>query len=186
MKKAVAGIVLALSVLCLVPKAQAGFIYLGLQGGISKQKAGFSDIKFNSDTAFLYGIKAGVKFMMFAAELNYFQAAHNLNSNDISAPMWQGRKVDTSYLGANLRWIFPILVVQPYLTAGYGFYTADIHDIDKDQNGGFNVGAGVELMLGEKFSLSAEGKYHHVTLDITTESFKVGDFSLTGGFNIYF
>jgi len=186
MKKIAAGIVLALCVFSLVPEAQAGFIYFGLQGGLSMQKAKFSDITFNADTSFLYGIKAGVKIMMFAVELNYFQAAHNLDPNDISVPMWQDRKVDYSYLGANVRWIFPILVVQPYLTAGYGFYTADIHDIDKDRNGGFNVGAGVELMLGEKFSLSAEGKYHHVTLDITTESFKVGDFSLTGGFNIYF
>jgi opacity protein-like surface antigen len=186
MKKAVAGIVLALSVLCLVPKAQAGSIYLGLQGGFSMQKAKFSNMTFNTDTSFLYGAKAGMKFMMFAVELNYLQAAHNLDSTDISVPMWRDRKVDYSYLGANVRWIFPILVVQPYLTAGYGFYTADIHDIDKDQNGGFNVGAGVELMLGEKFSLSAEGRYHHVTLDITTESFKVGDFSLTGGINIYF
>lgn len=186
MKKAAAGIGLALCVLCLVPKAEAGLIYLGLQGGISKQKAGFSDIKFNTDTSFLYGAKAGVKFMMFAVELNYFQAAHNLDSTDISVPMWRDRKVDFSYLGVNLRWIFPILVVQPYLTAGYGYYAVDIRDIDKDHNGGFNLGAGVELMLGKKFSLSAEGKYHHVTLDIDAKSFKVGDFSLTGGFNIYF
>jgi len=186
MKKITTVIGLVLFVLCLVPKTQAGFIYLGLQGGLSMQKAKFSDITFNTDASFLYGAKAGVKFMMLAVELNYFQAAHNLDPKDISVPMWRDRKVDYSYLGANVRWIFPILVVQPYLTAGYGFYTADIHDIDKDQNGGFNIGAGVELMLGEKFSLSAEGKYHHVTLDITTESFKVGDFSLTGGFNIYF
>jgi opacity protein-like surface antigen len=186
MKKITTGLAMALLAFGLVPKAEAGLIYLGLQGGISRQKAGFSDIKFNTDTSFLYGAKAGVKFMMFAVELNYFQAAHNLDPKDISVPMWQDRKVDYSYLGVNLRWIFPILVVQPYLTAGYGYYAVDIHDIDKDHNGGFNLGAGVELMLGKKFSLSAEGKYHHVTLDIDAKSFKVGDFSLTGGINIYF
>lgn len=186
MKKITTGLAMALLAFGLVPKAEAGLIYLGLQGGISKQKASFSDIKFNTDTSFLYGAKAGVKFMMFAVELNYFQAAHNLDSNDISVSMWRDRKVDYSYLGANMRWIFPILVVQPYITAGYGFYAADIHDIDKDNNGGFNLGAGVELMLGKKFSLSAEGKYYHVTLDIDAKSFKVGDFSLTGGINIYF
>jgi len=186
MKKITTGLAMALLAFGLVPKAEAGLIYLGLQGGISRQKAGFSDIKFNTDTSFLYGAKAGVKFMMFAVELNYFQAAHNLDSTDISVPMWRDRKVDYSYLGVNLRWIFPILVVQPYLTAGYGYYAVDIHDIDKDHNGGFNLGAGVELMLGKKFSLSAEGKYHHVTLDIDAKSFKVGDFSLTGGINIYF
>ena len=186
MKKMTTGLVMALLAFGLIPKAEAGLIYLGLQGGISKQKASFSDIKFNTDTSFLYGAKAGVKFMMFAVELNYFQAVHNLDPSDISVPMWQYRKVDYSYLGANMRWIFPILVVQPYITAGYGFYAADIHDIDKDNNGGFNLGAGVELMLGKKFSLSAEGKYHHVTLDIDAKSFKVGDFSLTGGINIYF
>jgi opacity protein-like surface antigen len=186
MKKTTTGLAMILLAICLVSKAEAGLIYIGLQGGLSMQKAKFSDITFNSDTSFLYGAKAGVKFMMFAAELNYFQAAHNLDTNDISLPMWQERKVDYSYLGANVRWIFPILLVQPYLTVGYGFYAADIRDIGEDRNGGFNVGAGVELMLGKKFSLSAEGKYHHVTLDITTKSFNVGDFSLTGGFNIYF
>jgi len=186
MKKILTGVGLILFVLCLVPKAQAGFIYFGLQGGLSMQKVKFSDIKFNTDTSFLYGIKAGVKIMNIAVELNYFQAAHNLDVNDISVTMWQDRKVDYSYLGANVRWIMPLPVVQPFLTAGYGFYTADIHDIDKDRNGGFNLGVGVEVMLGEKFSLIAEGKYHHVSLDITSESFKVSDFSLTGGFNIYF
>jgi len=113
MKKVVAGIVLLLSVLCFVPNVQAGFIYLGLQGGLSMQKAKFSDITFSTDSSFLYGIKAGVKFMMFAAELNYFQAAHNLDPKDISLPMWRDRKLDYSYLRANLRWIFPILVAQP-------------------------------------------------------------------------
>ena len=186
MKKMTAGLVMVLLAFCLVPKAEAGLIYLGLQGGLSMQKAKFSNMTFNTDTSFLYGAKAGMKFMMFAVELNYLQAAHNLDSTDISVPMWRDRKVDYSYLGVNLRWIFPILVVQPYLTAGYGYYAVDIHDIDKDHNGGFNLGAGVELMLGKKFSLSAEGKYHHVTLDIDAKSFKVGDFSLTGGINIYF
>jgi len=56
MKKIAAGIVLALCVFSLVPKAQAGFIYFGLQGGLSMQKAKFSDITFNADTSFLYGI----------------------------------------------------------------------------------------------------------------------------------
>ena len=186
MKKTAAGIILALSVLFFVPEAQAEFFYFGLQGGISKQKAGFSDIKFNADTSFLYGVKAGLNFMMFSAELNYLQAAHNLDPADTSVPVWLDRKLDYSYLGVNLRWIFPILFVHPYATAGYGSYTADIHDIAKDHNGGFNLGAGVELMLGKRVSFFAEGKYHHVNLDINAKSFKVSDLALTGGIHIFF
>jgi opacity protein-like surface antigen len=184
MKKTVVGTILVLFLSLAAPAAHAGILYLGIQGGLSQQKASFSDIKFDSDTSFLYGAKAGLRFAWFGAELNYFQAAHNINKASLSG--WQDRKVDYNYLGVNLKWFFPILVVSPYLTVGYGYYTADIHDIDKDKNGGFNAGAGVEVMLGKSFALTAEGKYHHVKLDIGDETMSLGNFTMTGGLSFYF
>ncbi|MHB8095862.1 MAG: outer membrane beta-barrel protein, partial [Candidatus Aminicenantales bacterium] len=68
----------------------------------------------------------------------------------------------------------------------YGYYTADIHDFGKDKNGGFNAGAGVELILGKNFSLSAEGKYHHVKLNVDAQNLSLGNFTLSGGLNFYF
>ncbi|MHB8093696.1 MAG: outer membrane beta-barrel protein [Candidatus Aminicenantales bacterium] len=184
MKKALIGILLILAVAAAGAKAEAGVFYLGVQGGLSQQKAKLSDIKFNSDTSFLYGLKGGIKIATLALELNYFQAAHNLTSE--AGGGWDNRAIDYNYLGANLKWIFPLLVVQPYITVGYGYYTADIHDFGKDKNGGFNAGAGVELVLGKSFSISAEGKYHHVKLNVDAQNLSLGNFTLSGGLNFYF
>jgi opacity protein-like surface antigen len=73
-------------------------------------------------------------------------------------------------------------MVHPYLTGGYGYYTADIHSIDKKRDGGYNLGLGLELQLGKKFALLVEGKYNHVTIDIQEKNLGLGDFTLVGGF----
>ena len=185
MKKTFAVVVISICLLGLASQAQAGILFLGIQGGVSNQKASFSGISFDKDATFLYGLKAGVNIMTLTLELNYFQAAHNINTSDLSADMWRNRAVDYSYLGANVRWNFPLLVVRPYITVGYGYYTADIKHIDKDSQGGINAGAGVEIMLGKKISIAAEGKYHHVKFHVLDNSLKVGDFTLTGGLNFH-
>jgi opacity protein-like surface antigen len=187
MKRTIAGLVLVATLIVAAPDARAGIVYLGLQGGLSRQKASLSGITFDADTSFLYGVRAGVKILSLAVELNYFQAAHNLMQSGLSLPDWGDREIDYSYLGVNVRWIIlPLPIINPYLTVGYGYYAADIHEIDKDRNGGFNVGAGVELMLGKSFSLLAEGKYHHVSLDIDAQKMKLGNFTLSGGLNFTF
>lgn len=165
--------------------AQVG-LYLGVQGGYSAQKPSLKDVEFNTDTTYLIGLRLGVKLMMIAIELNYFQAAHNIDLADPLSIDWGGREVDYNYLGLNLKYFFPLLLLQPYLTFGYGYYSADISDIDKDRDGGYNLGVGLELKLGSKFSLLAEGKYHHVNLDINDKKLGLGDFTFSGGFNIYF
>ena len=187
MKKLFLGVFIVLFFVVAVSNAHAqlGF-YLGVQGGVSLQKASFGDIKFNTDTTFLYGLRAGIKVFMLVAELNYYQTAYRLNPQDVSFEMWEGRKVGYSYIGANLKLLMPVLFLRPYLTAGYGYYTANIHEIDKQKNGGYNVGLGMELMLGKKFSLLAEGRYHHVTFDFADGEFKPGNYTLSGGFNYYF
>jgi opacity protein-like surface antigen len=165
--------------------AQGG-LYLGIQAGYSAQKPSLKDVEFNTDTSFLYGFRVGLKFMMIALEANYFQAAHNLELRDFVTLDWGGRQIDYNYIGINFKYFMSFAVLHPYITAGYGYYTADIQDIDKDTEGGFNVGLGLELMLGKKFSLLAEGKYHHTKVDIQQKDLKIGDFSFSGGINIYF
>lgn len=165
--------------------AQAG-IYLGLQGGLSLQKPSLEGVDFSTDTTFVYGLKAGVKLLMFVVELQYFQAAHNISLTDPTALDWDGRAVEYTHLGLNVKYLFSLIVVNPYLSVGYGYYGADIETIDKDRVGGFNLGAGVEIMLGKKFAVVAEGRYHHVKFDITDLGLKVGDITLTAGMNFYF
>jgi opacity protein-like surface antigen len=166
--------------------AAAGGFFLGIQGGYSSLKPSLEDIEFNSDTTFLYGAKAGFKLMMMAVEANLFRAAHNIKLKEFAALEWEGQEVDYVYLGLNVKVYFSLLILQPYLTVGYGFYTADINTIDKDTDKGLNLGLGVEIQLGRKFSVLAEGKYHRVSLDIDSRDLKLGDFTLTGGLIFYF
>ena len=77
-------------------------------------------------------------------------------------------------------------LVHPFLTVGYGSYSANLKDIAKDSNRAINLGVGVELQLGDKFSLMAEGKYHNVKVDIEGEELSLKNYTLSGGFNIYF
>lgn len=165
--------------------AKSGF-FIGLQGGWSMQKPNLEEVKFDSDSTFLYGARIGVKFMMFAIEANYFQAAHNLVVKELVAFDWDGVEVAYNYLGINARVYIPLILVHPYLTAGYGSYSANLKDIAKDSNRGINLGVGVELQLGDKFSLMAEGKYHYVKVDIEDSELSLKNYTLSGGFNIYF
>jgi len=164
---------------------QAG-IYFGGYGGTSAQTPSFKDVQFDTNTTFLYGLRAGVRFMMFAVELNYFVAGHNIEPNNYLLFNLSKLENDYSYIGLNLKYIFSLTILHPFLTAGFGYYTADIQNIQKDSEGGYNFGAGLEIMLGRKFSLLAEGKYHHVAVDIRELHIGLGNFTLTAGLNIYF
>jgi opacity protein-like surface antigen len=164
--------------------AQNGF-FLGFQAGTSSQRLSFSDLEFDKDTSFLYGLRAGLKFLMISVEANYFQTAHNMSLSDMVSS-WEERTVDYNYIGLNLKYYFSLLLLQPYLTFGLGYYTADIQDIDKDTDRGYNLGVGVEVSFGKKLSLLAEAKYHRVKLLIDEKEFKLGNFSLSGGLNFYF
>ncbi len=163
---------------------QTGF-FLGFQGGVSAQKPSLEDIEFNTDTTFLYGLRAGIKIWMIAAELNYFQAAHNMELRELITFEWQGRQVDYNYIGGNLKYFFPLAVFHPYISLGYGYYTVDLDEIDEDTDRGYNFGAGFEIHLGKRFSISAEGRYHRVKLNIDEQDLLIGDFTFIGGFSIY-
>jgi hypothetical protein len=164
---------------------QGGF-FIGIQAGHSSQKPSLWNVEFSRDTTFLYGLRAGIKFLMLSVEANYFQAAHNLVLKELVVFDWGGKEVDYNYLGLNAKYFFPFLFLHPYITLGYGFYTADINTIDKDTKKGFNGGLGLEIHIGKKFSILGEGKYQHITLNIDERELKLGNFTLHVGFNFYF
>lgn len=184
------GIGMAMAVFLFIALAGNGFsqvgIYFGAFGGTSAQSPSADNITFDTDTTFVYGLRAGVRILMLGLELNYFRAAHNILIGSGTLINWDGQVNDYSYIGVNAKLFFPLFILLPYLTAGYGYYTADIHDIDKDNDGGFNFGAGLEIKLGRRFGLSAEGRYHKVNVNIQTIHLGLGDFTLSGGFNFYF
>jgi len=160
--------------------------YLGPQLGFSGQKPSLPDIKFSTDTTFLYGFRAGAKILFFAVELNYFQAAHNMELEEVVTFAWGGREIDYNYLGLNGKLFLPILILNPYLTFGYGYYSVDIFDVATDTDRGFNLGLGLEIQIVKSFSLLAEGKYHLAKLNIDEEELKISNYTIAGGFNFYF
>jgi len=165
--------------------AQIG-IYIGGFAGSSAQKPSFENVQFSTDTTFLYGLRGGIRFLMLALEVSYFRAMHNIAMADFLTIDWNGRINDYSYIGLNLKYVFSLAIFHPYLTAGYGYYTVDIENIAKDKEGGINFGAGLEISLGKRISILAEGKYHHVTVDIQKINLGLGNFTVCGGLNIYF
>jgi opacity protein-like surface antigen len=188
MKKTTTIFLVAVLALALASQAQAAGIYFGLQGGWAQDKASFSNITFNTDSSFLYGVKAGIRIFTLAVEVNYYQVAHNLNPSN-PADTFPARKVDYNYVGVNVRWILPLLFLNPYITGGYGYYYADIQSIEKQRDGGFNIGAGLEIMLGRRFAIAAEGKYQKVKFAVsgtTTGILSSNQFTVSGGLNFYF
>ncbi|MFW6124470.1 MAG: outer membrane beta-barrel protein [Acidobacteriota bacterium] len=171
----------------LVPdtNAQTG-IYIGPHLGLSVPKPTLEGIELDTNNTFLYGVRAGIKIAMVSLEIDYFQAAHNLDLSQIDPFGWNEKEVDYNYLGLNFKWFFPIVFLHPYLTVGYGYYTANLHEIDKDTVRKLNAGAGVEIHLGKRFSLLAEGKYQSLDFELTQLNFGFQDFTFSGGFNLYF
>jgi opacity protein-like surface antigen len=124
---------------------------------------------------------------MIGVELNYFRASHNIIWNGGTIiPSWDQAVNHYSYIGVNGKLYFPLLFLQPFVTLGYGYYTADIHNIDKANEGGFNFGAGLDLRLGRRFSLTAEGRWHKVSVSIQNIDLDLGDFTLWGGLQFHF
>ena len=186
MKRGIVGIGLAALVLvfALPGFSQVG-VYVGGLAGVSAQSPSVENVEFTTDTTFLYGVRAGIRVLMLGLEVSYFQAAHNIQVGGGSLIDWSGKVNDYSYLGVNAKLMAKLLFLMPYFTLGYGYYTVDIQSIDRDRDGGFNVGVGLEIKMG-RFGLTAEGKYHHVTVDVQNIHLGLGDFTFCGGLNFYF
>lgn len=163
---------------------QAGF-KLGVFAGQSWQKPDYQNLQFNTDTCWVYGVRASIKVLILGLEGYYFQVAHNLQLGDISHS-WQDRKVDFSCLGMAVKSYFSLLIVHPYLSLGYGYYSVGLQGITEERKAGLNFGAGLEISLGDKLSLQAEARYHRPVLNINKADFRLGDLVVTGGLNYHF
>ncbi len=189
MKRAMIGLLAAAILLAVAPAARAQVgVYLGFQGGIASQKVNFEGVEFDRNTTFVYGLRAGVKILMVSAELQFLQAAHNLNTASVLSPIkdWDERRIRWNYYGLNVKFQLPFPIVSPYLTGGYGYYGANVDTIGDDQSGGWNGGLGLEIHLGRKLSLTGEGRYHRARFDIQNGALKVGTWTAAAGMNVSF
>ncbi|MBM3285643.1 MAG: porin family protein [Candidatus Aminicenantes bacterium] len=164
--------------------ARGGF-YIGVQSGLSNQKVSAGKIAFDKDSSFLYGAQAGLRFLSLAVEGQFYRAAHSLLSDDPQLILYDGRGMYYYYLGVNAKVGFPLLVVYPYLTAGYGRYSASIRQIGKSTDQSFNVGAGAELALG-KIGIFAELRYVDFGVEISGLTWDFGGLNFHCGLNYHF
>jgi opacity protein-like surface antigen len=167
-----------------VVPARAGF-YIGLQSGLSNQNASLSEIKFDKNSSFLYGAQVGLRFLSFAVEGQFYRADHNLLSDKPELALYDGRGMHYYYLGVNAKIGFPLPLIFPYLTVGYGLYSVDIKEIGSSTDKSFSLGAGAELSLG-KIGLFAELKYIDFALDISSLTWDFGGLNFHCGLNYRF
>lgn len=172
-----------------------GKLYLGVLVGLSSQSpklpTGSID-EFTKESSVFYGARAGIKLLLFTVEGVYFRAAHKLIQDTVGDVDWNGKDLNYQFIGANLKFT-PISIPLPsvasfniFASGGYGVYTADIKTVDKDTNGGFNFGGGIELKLS-KISVLAEGKYNlRSKFTIGNEELDLGNYTINAGINIYF
>jgi opacity protein-like surface antigen len=178
-----AAIILAVS----AAPARAQF-YIGARGGLSNQDVertgDLGDIKFDKDSAFLYGGQVGFKFSALAVEGEFYRADHDLLSGDPSIPA-AGVELDYYYLGVNGKLGILLVVVYPYITVGYGTYSADLAGFGKDSDTAFNVGAGAELLLG-KLGIFGEVRYKDFSFELDNQKWDFGGVELHFGLNVHF
>lgn len=184
----ISGLVLAF-LLVSASGLQAQKLYIGAQVGYSSQSPTLPDLQtleFNKVDSFFYGGRLGLKFMMFAVEANYIRSDYTFDQTVTGVIDWDGEELQYQFIGVNAK-LFPfsIAMFKPYVTAGYGVYLAEIKNIGDDNKGGYNVGAGIELKIS-KIALVVEGKYRYGKVNIEGEDLELGNFTLSGGINIYF
>jgi len=164
--------------------ARAGF-YLGIQSGLSSQDASLGKIHFDKDSAFLYGAQVGLRFLSFAVEGQFYRADHTLLSDDPELDVYDGRGMDYYYFGVSAKIGFPLLMVYPYLTAGYGRYSASVDQLGNSADRSFNAGVGAELTLG-KLGFFAELRYVDFAVDISSVRWDFGGLNFHCGLNYHF
>ncbi|MBN2408868.1 MAG: porin family protein [Candidatus Aminicenantes bacterium] len=163
--------------------AQAQF-YLGVRGGLSSQNAQMDEIKFDKNSAFLYGAQAGVKFLGLAVEGQFYRADHDLLGENPAMPEVE-QEMSYYYLGVSGKLGISLAIVYPYVTVGYGTYSVNLKDLGKKSDAAFNAGAGVELTLG-KIGIFGELRYVDFDLDIENMAWDFGGVDLHFGLNLRF
>jgi opacity protein-like surface antigen len=160
--------------------------YLGVRGGLSNENAKAGEVKFDRNSAFLYGAQVGIKFMGFAIEGQYYHSDHDLLGGesgqlDLEIPL----QMDYDYFGVNGKLGIPLAIVYPYITAGYGWYSVDLKNVFDESTSAFNVGAGAELTLG-KIGIFGELRYTDFSIEFENTTWDFGGLDLHFGLNIHF
>ncbi|MGB7297483.1 MAG: porin family protein [Candidatus Aminicenantales bacterium] len=182
-KKVIRSTVLGVLFLALASVPAGAQFYLGVRGGLSNQNVQKGQIKFDRNSAFLYGAQAGIKFLGLAVEGQFYRADHDLLAEALPADV--ELEMDYYYLGVSGKLGISLAIVYPYIKVGYGIYSVDLKGLGKKSDAAFNAGAGIELMLG-KIGIFGELRYTDFDLDVDNLAWDFGGVDLHIGLNIHF
>jgi opacity protein-like surface antigen len=160
-------VLLAAVAAVLVPAAAADApdISFGVRFGLAVDDSGFAGLPFEltNDSGVTLGLRMGYRRGHWAGEVVYLHADRSLIPKPEALPGLESTTFRLNSLSFNVLY-FPLLhaTLQPYLTAGYAYYRLDFVGYDQDRTGGFNVGAGLDLLLLPHVSVSLEAKHHWV------------------------
>jgi len=184
-------IVTAALVLAFLPAAGAApqDLTLGIRFGLAVDDSKYDALPFDLESEFgaTYGLRLGFRQGHWGAEVGYFHGDRSLTPKAEAPPELEPTTFRLNSFSFNVLY-YPLLsaALQPYLTGGYGYYRVNFVDYDEDRSSGFNLGAGLDLLLLRKLSLALEARYQWVTFTFVEDPLDAQTWSVTIGLNYHF
>jgi hypothetical protein len=164
-------------------------IAFGIKFGLAVDDSNFGSLPFElaDDAGPAYGFRLGVREGRFGLEAGYLHVERSLTP----APEAPPDLVDTDFkwnlFSINvLYYPFPAATLQPFLTAGYGYYRVNFVEYDEDGSSGLNLGAGLNLLLLRHLSMSLEARHHWVGFTLAEEEFDLRTWTANLSVNYHF
>ena len=187
------GTIAAMAALVLVLATAAGAaeqeLTLGVRFGLAIDDSSLGSLPFEvkQNVGSAYGLCLGFRQGHLGAEVGYVHISRTLSPVAEAPP----EAVETAFRLNSLSFnviYYPLLsaTLRPYLTGGYAFYRLDFEAYGEDSNSGFNAGAGLNLLLLRRLSLSLEGRYHWVDFSVEGQALDVKNWIVTLGLNYHF
>jgi opacity protein-like surface antigen len=189
MKKAI--IVMAALALAAVPAAGdvRQDISLGIRFGLSLDESKYDQVPYDleNDLGGTYGLRLGFRQGRFAVEVGYLHGDRSLTPKAEAPPELEATTFRLNSFSFNvLYYPFTAATLQPYLTGGYGYYRVNFVDYDEDRSSGFNLGAGLDLLVLRKLSIALEARYQWVTFTFDEDPLDTQTWTATLGLNYHF
>ena len=184
-------IAMAALALAVLPAAGAGQqdISIGIRFGLALDDSKYDALPFDleNDLGATYGLRLGFRQGHFAAEVGYFHAERSLTPKAEAPPELTATTFRLNSFSFNLLY-YPLqsAALQPYLTGGYGYYRVNFVDYDEDRSSGFNLGAGLDLLVLRKLSIALEARYQWVTFTFDEDPLDTQTWTATLGLNYHF
>jgi len=187
------GTIAAMAALALVLATAAGAaeqeLTLGVRFGLAIDDLAFGGLPFEitPNAGSTYGLRLGFRQDHLGVEVGFSRVSRTLTPVAEAPPEVVETAFHMGSLSFNVIYYpLPSATLQPYLTGGYGFYRLNFEAYGEDSNSGFNAGAGLNLLVLRRLSLSLEGRYQWVDFSVEGQTLDVKNWIATLGLNYHF